>query len=85
MDKEHLHDTSTIYQIRVKGFLDLKWSDWFDGFTIEYINGDTTLTGVVRDQANLHGLLAKIRNLGLILLRVELIENTFRNLDGDKG
>lgn len=60
------------YQIRVKGVLDTKWSDWFDGFTITpEANEDTLLDGEVPDQATLHGLLAKIRDLGLTLLSLE--------------
>jgi hypothetical protein len=64
-------DRYSIYHIRVKGNLDRKWSDWFDGFTIAPQAGDETLlTGSVVDQAALHGLLAKIRDLGLPLLLV---------------
>ena len=63
------------YQIRVKGVLDIKWSDWFDGFTIiPQADDETLLDGQVTDQAALHGLLAKIRDLGLPLLSVNLIE-----------
>lgn len=68
-------DQRAVYQIRVKGSLDRKWSDWFDGFTITPQPGDETLlTGPVQDQAALHGLLGKIRDLGLPLLRVDRIE-----------
>ena len=64
-------DEQSIYQITVKGNLDQKWSDWFDGFAIHCQPDDTTLlTGPVADQAALHGLLAKIRDLGLPLLLV---------------
>ena len=69
-------DRQTVYQIRVKGNLDRKWSDWFDGFTITpQVNGETSLTGPVADQAALHGLLGKIRDLGLPLLSVKRVEN----------
>ena len=62
------------YQIRVKGSLDKKWSDWFDGFRISLqANDETLLTGPVADQAALHGLLAKIRDLGLPLLLVQRV------------
>jgi hypothetical protein len=65
-------DKQGVYQIRVKGNLDRKWSDWFDGLTIRPQAGDETLlVGPVADQAALHGLLAKIRDLGLPLLSVE--------------
>jgi hypothetical protein len=67
-------DRLRCYRIRVKGTLDRKWSDWFDGFTIApQANDETLLTGPVADQAALHGLLAKIRDLGLPLLSVKRI------------
>ena len=69
-------DEQAIYQIRVKGNLDQKWSDWFDGFTITpQDNDETLLTGPVADQAALHGLLGKIRDLGLPLLSVKRAES----------
>jgi hypothetical protein len=62
-------ENALIYQIRVKGSLDHKWSDWFDGLTITPLsNGETLLAGPVADQAALHGLLNKIRDMGLPLL-----------------
>ena len=62
-------DTRPFYHIRVQGTLDQKWADWFDGFVIvSRDNGQTLLTGPVADQAALHGVLAKIRDLGLPLL-----------------
>jgi hypothetical protein len=68
-------DKRGTYQIRVKGNLDQKWSDWFDGFTITpQADGATLLTGPVVDQAALHGLLGKIRDLGLPLLSVKRME-----------
>lgn len=61
-----------VYHIRVSGVLDAGWADWFDGLTVcPCDNGDTLLTGPVRDQSALHGLLAKIRDLGLPLLSVK--------------
>ncbi|MFQ6102451.1 MAG: hypothetical protein ACE5OS_14660 [Anaerolineae bacterium] len=67
-------DRQGIYQIRVKGNLDAKWSDWFDGFTITpQANGETLPTGLVADQSALHGLLARIRDLGLSLLSVKRV------------
>jgi len=61
-----------IYEIRVKGSLEPEWADWFDGFTVtRQANDETVLTGRVVDQPALHGLLAKIRDLGLPLLVVQ--------------
>ena len=57
------------YEIRIKGRLRPEWEEWFWGFTItEKANGDTVLSGEVQDQAELFGLLHKIRDLGLSLL-----------------
>jgi hypothetical protein len=63
-------DQSTYYYIRLKGRLDPIWEDWFAGFTITHVNGDTLLAGTVADQAALHGLLAKIRDLGVPIILV---------------
>jgi hypothetical protein len=64
-----------VYEIRVKGNLDLRWSDWFDGFSITPVGADETLlSGSVADQAALHGVLHKIRDLGLPLLTVQRLE-----------
>jgi len=60
-----------IYQIRLKGHLGRQWTDWFGGLSITLEdNGDTLLAGPVVDQAALHGLLRKVRDLGLPLLSV---------------
>ena len=62
---------SMIYQIRLKGHLGRHWTDWFDGLTITLEdNGETLLTGPVVDQAALHGLLKKVRDVGMPLLSV---------------
>ena len=62
----------TIYHIRIKGHLGGQWSDWFGGLSITLEdNGDTLLTGPVVDQAALHGLLRKVRDLGMPLLLVK--------------
>ena len=58
-----------VYQIRIKGHLGPQWTDWFGGLTITLEdNGDTLLTGPVVDQAALHGLLKRVRDLGLPLI-----------------
>ena len=60
-----------VYQLRVKGHLDSRWRDGFDGLVITLEdNGDALLTGPVADQAALYGLLKKLRDLGLPLLAV---------------
>ena len=70
----HDHETG-ISQIRLKGHLDDRWSDWFDGLTImREEDGNTLLAGPVADQAALHGLLKKVRDLGLPLLSVNFVD-----------
>jgi hypothetical protein len=65
----------TIYQIRVKGHLGRQWTGWFDDLTVSLEdNGDTLLTGPVVDQAALHGLLKKVRDLGVHLVSVNCIK-----------
>ena len=65
------HYEPGIYEIRIKGHLDDKWADRFEGLTITLEdNGDTVLTGPVIDQAALHGLLKKVRDLGMPLVSV---------------
>jgi hypothetical protein len=69
-------DRPAMYQIRIKGNLDQKWSDWFEGFVITpQDNDETLLTGPVADQPALHGLLAKVRDLGLPLLLIRRVED----------
>lgn len=73
VDKKRFEKPET-YQIIVNGFLDQKWSDWFDGFTITSRDeNETLLVGPVSDQGALLGLLAKFRDLGITLLSVEKI------------
>jgi hypothetical protein len=65
----------TVYQIRIKGHLGRGWTEWFGGLTITLEeDGDTLLTGPVVDQAALHGLLKKVRDLGMPLLSVNCVE-----------
>ncbi len=62
-------------EIRVKGQIDQHWSDWFDDLTVTHTDqNETVLTGPIVDQAALHGLLAKLRDLGLPIVSVKLSE-----------
>jgi hypothetical protein len=64
-----------VYQIRIKGHVSRKWTDWFGGMTITLEdNGDTLLTGPVIDQAALYGLLRIVRDLGIPLLSVNRVK-----------
>ena len=65
-----------VYEIRVKGHLDGRWSEWFDGLLISNLmNGEAVLSGEIIDQAALHGVLIKVRDLGLPLLAVSRVES----------
>ena len=65
------------YQVRVEGHLDQHWLSWFNALTLsQEDDGTTCLTGAVTDQAELHGLLTKIRDLGLTLISVEGVDVT---------
>ena len=78
MESEHVRQE--VYQIVVKGHLDREWSDWFDGLTITLVdNGETILSGPVVDQTALHGVLIKIRDLGLPLLSLTRTETGREN------
>jgi hypothetical protein len=62
------------YEIRVKGQLDGRWSEWFDGLALRDEGEDTIISGRLPDQAALHGVLARIRDLGLPLLDVSRVD-----------
>jgi hypothetical protein len=65
---------SIVYQIRVKGYLEEEWSDWFDGMAVTHLgDGETILTGPIVDQPALFGLLFKVSNLNIILLSVNIV------------
>ncbi len=69
------HHEPGLYEIRIKGHLDDRWAAWFGGLTVTLDdNGDTLLAGPVADQAALHGLLRKVRDLGLPLVSVNYVQ-----------
>ena len=74
MTTQHKYHGLTDYRIKLKEHLDPKWSDWFEQMTISTEGDQTILAGSVADQAALHGLLIRIRDLNLTLLSVECIE-----------
>ncbi|WP_047866647.1 hypothetical protein [Rubrobacter aplysinae] len=80
-------DQPVVYEIRVRGHLGREWTDWFEGLTITPGDGgDTLLSGPVVDQAALHGLMRKVRDLGLPLVSVNRIEAARTNaLDVEQG
>jgi len=72
--------TSARYDITVRGHLDhSRWPHWFDGLRVtQQADGTTMLSGLVADQAALHGLLARVRDLGLVLIGVQRYESDSR-------
>ena len=79
------HDESGLYEIRIKGHLDDRWTDWFEGLTITLEeDGDTLLTGPVVDQAALHGLLKRVRDLGMPLLSINFVSPDQARTQEDK-
>lgn len=77
---------SPVYQIRVKNHLNHQWTDWFNGMSITLEeDGVTVLTGPVLDQAALHGLLKKVRDLGLMLVSVNSVESDTKEVDVNKS
>lgn len=71
------------YEIRLKGQLDLSWSEWLDDMAIIHQdNGETLLTGPIADQAALHGLLNRMRDIGIPLISVNPVDETQA---GEKG
>ncbi len=76
MAELHNEPAGKTYEIKLKGHLDQRWADWFEGWTLTYeSDGTTTLTGEIVDQAALHGLLKRIRDLGMPLLSVNCVES----------
>ena len=68
------HYEPELYEIRIKGHLDDRWADWFEGLTFTHeSDGTTLLDGLLTDQAALHGVLNRIRDLGLPIISVQLV------------
>ena len=74
MTSPHNSHMPVHYRIKLKGHLDDKWSDWFEEMDISTGDGETILSGQVSDQAALHGLLIRIRDINLTLLSVEQVD-----------
>jgi len=72
---------STIYEIRIRGHLSSQWTDWFEGLSITLIEGDTLLAGPIVDQAALHGLLKKVRDVGLSLVSINPVQSNRAQLE----
>ena len=66
-------DLNSRYEIRVKGILDRQWAAWFEGLQVTSDGEETVISGPVADQAALHGLLTKVRDLGLFLVSVRYL------------
>jgi hypothetical protein len=66
---------SATYELRLQGHLDERWADWFEGMTVSaQADGTTVLRGPVADQSALHGLLGRVRDLGMTLISVNSVE-----------
>jgi len=77
---------SGLYEIRIRGHLDARWAAWFEGLTVTRgEKGETLLSGPVADQAALHGLLRKVRDLGMPLISVIAVEAEERGVADGKA
>ena len=79
---------SDFCEIVVKGHLDIDWSEWFEGLTIAHNdNGETRLSGQVRDQVAFYGIIAKVRDMGLFLISVKYVadESLMERGDSDNN
>ena len=87
MSDEQQKDPSEIYEIKLQGHLDTKWSDWFYGMTITHEgDGTTTLYGLLPDQIVLHSVLDRIRDMNLSLISVRQVASDGQTIDDeDKG
>jgi len=78
-------DVPTSYILRVEGVLDHHWAAWFEGLTVTPGETETTISGPIRDSAALHGVLAKVRDLGLALVEVRRIQPSHSSERRDAG
>ncbi len=75
---------SDFCEIIVKGHLDIDWSEWFEGLTIAHNdNGETLLSGQIRDQTAFYGIIAKVRDMGLFLISVKYMADESLKENGD--
>ena len=86
MAEEQKEKTSNVYEIKIKGHLDTKWAEWFYDMTINHeSDGTTTLRGPLPDQAVLHSILDRIRDMNLTLINVQKINDVTQNEAASKG
>lgn len=84
MTKDKKKDTTGIYEIKLQGYLDTKWSEWFYGMTITHErDGATTLYGPLPDQTVLHSVLDRVRDMNLRLISVEQIASDGQTSDDE--
>src|ERR687897_398346 len=84
--QERQRKEMSVYEIRVKGHLDPSWSEWFDGLQVtNEPNGEALLSGCIADQAALHGVLAKVRDLNLQLISVTSVASDHQESSGEGG
>jgi hypothetical protein len=74
-----------IYEIRVKGRVDSRWFQCYEGLGVTYLAGDTILSGPIRDQSALHGVLERVRDLNLVLIALERVEYGEEQADHEIG
>ena len=82
MTNGKVFDRRAYYKIRVMGLLDGSWSDWFDGFTIQFSGDETLLSGYVEDQASLFGILNKLNHLGMTLITLDREDEGKEDVEG---
>jgi hypothetical protein len=80
------HSQASHYEVRVKGHLDARWAAWFDGMSLQHeADGVTAIHGLVADQAALHGMLQRVRDVGIPLVSVTRVDDKEPHPDVDDG